>query len=109
MKPVRGESKDDIAGPYTFAGDLRAALHRAHRKSRQVILGLRVEAGQFGCFPSDESATGLDAGVCDAVDDRFPGDRIKFSRCQVVEKEERFGTLNDKVVHALATRSIPTV
>src|SRR6185503_20213681 len=75
-------------------------LHGANGESCQVIFSGWIHARHFRSFPSDEGATSLLATESNTFDHLRGSCNIKFSAGEVIQKEQRFGTLHQNIVYA---------
>src|SRR3954470_3281047 len=75
------------------------ALHRPDREARKVVIAALVEPRHFGGVAADERATRFAASRSYSLDDLRTDLRRQLAACEVVEEEQRLGTLNDEVFH----------
>src|SRR3569623_1111577 len=96
----RGDGDDGVARLDIGARQQRAALGGPDREARGVVVLVVVHARHLGRFAADQRAAGDAAALGDALDDRRAGRHIEPSGGEVVEEEQRLGTLDDDVVDA---------
>ena len=101
MESVRWQAKDYIADLYSLARDDAIALHDADDEPGDVVLPVGIKAGHLCRFPSDQRAAVLPARIRQAGDNFLRHLRIEFAASEVIQKEERSGTLYRDVVHAV--------
>ena len=100
VRAVGGQSQHHVAGVDMFAGDDLAFFHHTDCKTGEVVFAHRIHAGHFGGFAADQRAAGLFATVSNALDDFGGGGHVQLAAGEVVEEEQRFGTLHQNIVHA---------
>ena len=79
--------------------DLRS-LHAADGEAGQIVLILVVHAGHLRGLAADERGARLDAAVGHAGDDLFEHRRVVLAAGDVIEEEQRLGSLRHDVVDA---------
>src|SRR6185312_10262224 len=84
-----------------LAGDEALALDYSHDESRDVIFPVGIEAGHLCSLAANERTGILATGISKTGDDSLSHLRIKFSGCEVVEKEQRCRALYSNIVHAM--------
>ena len=83
-----------------LAGDHLVALGDAHREPDQVELAGIHGPGVLGHLATDERAPGLPAALGNPLDQLLDVVGVEAAHGDVVEEEERLGTLADDVVDA---------
>ena len=96
-----GQSEEDVSGADGGAGDHLVALDDADDEAGQIVFAILIEAGHLGGFPADEGAVVGAAGGGEAFDDLLEDGGLELAAGQVVEEEERRGTLDGDVVDAV--------
>ena len=94
-RPKQHVAFDDVVGRQQLA-----ALGRADREAREVVVVAVIHAGHFRGLAADQRATCLAAAFGDAADDRRALVRIELAGREIVEEEQRLGALHDDVVDA---------
>ena len=75
-----------------------AALDRADREAREVVVARLVEAGHFGGLAADQGAIRLAAGRGDPLHDLGADLRRELAAGEIIEKEQRLAALHHDVV-----------
>ena len=101
VKAVGGQPDEDIAHLNGVAGDDLVAVHRADDGSGQVVFTVGVEARHLRRLAADKSAAVGAAGFADALHDGLDDGVVELAGSEVVEEEERRGTLYSDVVDAV--------
>ncbi|EIM72195.1 hypothetical protein A33O_20475 [Nitratireductor aquibiodomus RA22] len=100
MNAGGGEAQKNVALGNVTCGQKPVALCRAHGEARQVVILAVIHARHFRRLATDQRASGLPAALGNARNDRRTLVGIEPAGCEIVEEEERLGTLNDKIVDA---------
>ncbi len=95
-----GEAEDDVAFGNVAGRQQLAALGRTHGKAREVVVAVRIHARHFGGLAADQRAASLAAALGDALHDRRTLVRVELAGGEVVEEEQRLGTLHHEIVDA---------
>src|SRR3954468_6569126 len=99
MSPAACQAKDRVSRSDQFAIYYFRLLHGSDRESRKIIFSGRVHAGHFGGLAAYESTACLLAPGGDTLDDLRGSCNVKFPAGEVIQKEQRFGTLHQNIVH----------
>ena len=75
-------------------------FHRADAEAGQVVFAGRIHVGHLGGLAADQRATGQFATARDAADHADRGIDIELAGGEIVEEEQRLGTLHQHVVDA---------
>src|SRR3954467_15707963 len=100
MSAAACQAEDRVARGNILATDDFCFLHSSDSESRKIIFSMRIHAWHFGGFASNESTTCLLATGSNALDDLRGSCNIEFPACEVIQKEQRFGTLHQNIVYA---------
>ena len=98
MHARRCEAQHHVAGGDVGARQKRAALGRADREAREVVVARLIEARHLGGLAADQGTFRLPAAFGYALDDRRAHLGLELSTGEVVEEEERLGALHDEIV-----------
>jgi hypothetical protein len=100
VKPGRGEAEDSVARRDVIARQHAAALDGADSKAGEVEILAVIHARHLGRLAADQRRPGHAAAPGDAGEDRHARRRLELRRGEIVEEEQRLGTLDDEVVDA---------
>ena len=89
VKAERGQTQDQVAGTNSAAVQDLPLPHPAHDAAGQVVFIRRIKARHLGGLSADERAANFAAGVGKAAHNVGDDLSADFSRCQIVQKEER--------------------
>jgi hypothetical protein len=82
-----------------FAGDDAMAFHHADGKAGKVVFaGPGINIRHFRRFASDEGAVGHPTAFGNAFHNRRHDFRIQFVNPHIIQKEQRFGALNQHII-----------
>src|ERR1019366_10801631 len=104
MQAVRRQADEDVADFDVLAGDHVRAVDTAHDGACEFVFAVGVEAGHLRGLAADEGAAVGAACFGEAADDSLNGIAILLAELaggEVVEEEERRGTLYGDVVDAV--------
>jgi hypothetical protein len=107
VRTTRCKTQHHIALGDGFAGDQIGLFGNADCKAGEVVFARWVHAGHFGGFTADQSAAGQFATTSDAADDTRCGVYVQLSAREVIEEENRLGTLHQNVVHTHGYQILP--
>src|SRR3954467_15976576 len=94
------QAKDRVARSDQFAIYDFILLHGSNCESRKIVFTGWIHARHFGGLPSNESTACLLAPGGNTLDYLRCSCDIKFSAGEVIQKEQRFGTLHQNIVYA---------
>ena len=95
---ARARDPDEVVtGTHALGQQLRALGH-THREAHEVEVARRHGIRVLGHLAADERAAGAPTSIGDATDDRVDHLRHQLADGDVVEEEERLGTLRRNVV-----------
>ena len=100
MHPTGGQPQHNVAACHVGAIENLRFFNGADGEPGQVVFARRVHAGHFSRFPTDQGTAGQLAASGDATHNCHSGFHFKFAAGKVIKEEERFGTLNQDIVHA---------
>ncbi len=99
MDARTAEAEHDIARRHA-PGQERTALGGTDREAGEVVIPAVIHAGHLGGLAADQSAARAAAAFGDARDHALGGRHIQAAGREIVEEEQRLGTLDDEIVHA---------
>src|SRR5690606_38395380 len=102
VRATGGDADEYVAGAHLRAVEQLRLLHRADGETGQVVLARWVHVRHFRGLAADQCTAGQFAAARDAADDGHGGIDVELAGGEVVEEEQRFGTLYQHVVHAHA-------
>lgn len=94
------QPQDYITGRYLVCTQNFAAFDRAHAKSSEIVILVRIHARHLGGFSANQRASRLLATFGYASDNRCGDIVIELSGRIVIKKEKRFCALHDQIIHA---------
>ena len=100
MRPARGQADERITRRNARAVDGARFFHDTDRETGEVVLAGDECLGMLGGFAADQRATRLLAACGDALDDGARDLDVEAFANEIVEKEQRLGTLHQDVVDA---------
>ena len=77
------------------------SLDDSHNEASQIVLPVRVETRYLRCLATQQRAPVFLAGLCQPLNHSRRHIGRKPAGRQIIEKEKRFGTLRQDVVHAV--------
>ena len=96
----RPQPDQHVAHGNVAVGQNFAALDGPDGKAREIVIARLIHPRHLGRFATDERTPRLAASFRNPRDDLTRYGRVELSHREVVEKEQRFGALNDKIVDA---------
>lgn len=100
MKPVGRETDHHVARGNRVACQHLIPLYSPDREPGKIVVAFRIHARQLRRFAADQGTVGAAASFGNAGDDICCNGRFKPPGAKIVEKEERLGAGDDKVVDA---------
>ena len=94
------KAQKHVAICHLVAGQLLAALNRAHAKTGQIIVAWPIHAGHFRRLATDQGAARQLAPFGNTGHDSGGNAVLKMARCEVIQEKQRFGALHDEVIDA---------
>src|SRR3954468_233446 len=99
MSPAACQPKNRVPRSDRFAINYFRLLHGSDRESRKIVFSGWVHARHFGGLAAYESTACPLATGGDTLDDLRGSCNVKFPAGEVIQKEQRFGTLHQNIVH----------
>ena len=94
------QADDDVADRDVGPRQDLATFDGTDREACEVVICALVVARHLGSLAADKRASCLTATFADARDDGGRGCHVELSDSEIVEEEQRLGTLHDEVVDA---------
>ena len=98
MHPGGRQANECVSGFDPHRIDRPAQGHDPHREARQVEIAIGVEVGHLGRLAAEKRAAGDLAAAGYALDDLGGTPGVVAVHTEVIQEEQRLGTLNDQVV-----------
>ena len=100
MNTGRSQTQNHITRLNFAAIDDFRFFYRADRKTSQIVFTIRIHGRHFSCFTTDQRAASLLATESHAFDHVRGCRHIEFAASEIIEEEQRLGTLHQNVVDA---------
>src|SRR4029077_12613001 len=98
MRAAAGQAEAPVTRNDSRAIDDFAFLDCSDGESGKIVFPRRINARHFCRLSADQCAAGLLASRRDAFYHLSGGRDVELAACEVVKKEQRFGTLHQNVI-----------